>query len=311
MQYHHQPVLIQEVVKYLVPDSDGTYVDGTVGLGGHSLAIGKSLAKNGRLICLDRDPDAVRLSKKRLAFLGEAACVIKANFSDLDKVLEDLSLARIDGVLLDIGMSSYQLEKSGRGFSFLRDEPLDMRMDPGDTLTARNLVNNLSLKELEGILRGYGEEKRAKLIARAIVTARRKAPIEASFQLGALIESLFPPSHRFKARHPATKTFQALRIAVNRELQNLKTFLDKIPLMIARGGRLVILSYHSLEDRLVKQTMSEWEKECTCPPDIPVCVCGKVPVFRRLIKKGIKPDREEIERNPRARSAVMRIAERI
>lgn len=311
MQYHHQPVLIQEVVKYLVPDSDGTYVDGTVGLGGHSLAIGKSLAKNGRLICLDRDPDAVRLSKKRLAFLGEAVCVIKANFSDLDKVLEDLSLARIDGVLLDIGMSSYQLEKSGRGFSFLRDEPLDMRMDPGDTLTARNLVNNLSLKELEGILRGYGEEKRAKLIARAIVTARRKAPIEASFQLGALVESLFPPSRRFKARHPATKTFQALRIAVNRELQNLKTFLDKIPLMISRGGRLVILSYHSLEDRLVKQTMSEWEKECTCPSDIPVCVCGKVPVFRRLIKKGIKPGREEIERNPRARSAVMRVAERI
>jgi len=311
VEYPHQPVLVHTVVKCMVSVPGGTYVDGTVGLGGHSLAIGKSLTKKGRLICLDRDPEAISISKKRLAFLGDAVCVIKANFSDLDKVLKDLEIERIDGVFLDIGMSSYQIEQSGRGFSFQREEPLDMRMDPSGEMTAGNLVNNLPLEELEGILRNYGEEKRAKLIARAIVRGRRKKPIETSFQLGALIKSVFPPSHRFKARHPATKTFQALRIAVNKELQNLDTFLDKIPLIISKGGKLVIISYHSLEDRQVKHAMFNWEKGCTCPPDLPICVCGKVPLFRRLVKKGLKPSRQEIEKNPRARSAVMRVAERI
>jgi 16S rRNA (cytosine1402-N4)-methyltransferase len=311
LEYPHKPVLVHEVVKYLVPVPNGTYVDGTVGTGGHSLAIGKSLAGNGRLICLDRDPDAVSLSRKRLAFLGDSASFIRASYADLDKVLEGLELDKVDGVLLDLGLSSYQLEKSGRGFSFSRDEPLDMRMDPDDELTAHHFVNNLSLGDLERLLRDYGEEKRAKLIARAIVRTRTKKPIETSFQLAGVIKSAFPPSRRFSARHPATRAFQALRIAVNKELQNIEIFLDKIPFLMAKGGRLVILAYHSLEDRLVKQAIINWARECTCPPDFPRCVCGKVPLFRRPFKKGIKPSQREIDKNPRARSAVLRAAERI
>jgi len=266
LEYPHQPVLIHEVVKHLVSIPEGTYVDGTVGTGGHSQAIGKRLSGKGRLVCLDMDPDAVSTSKKRLSFLGDSVRIMKANYADMDKVLADLGYKAIDGVLLDLGMSSYQLEKSGRGFSFSRDEPLDMRMDPENELTALHLVNNLEPRDL---------------------------------------------SRGSWARHPATRTFQALRIAVNRELQNLETLLNKIPLIMAKGGRLVVLSYHSLEDRLVKQTMVNWEKPCTCPPGFPHCVCGKVPLFRRLFKKGIKPSITEIKNNPRARSAILRVAERI
>jgi 16S rRNA (cytosine1402-N4)-methyltransferase len=314
LEYPHQPVLVHEVVKYLVSRKDGTYVDGTVGSGGHSVAIGKRLSGSGkgRLICLDRDPEAVRLSEKRLAFLGNNVCVKKANFADLDNVLKILEIREVQGVLLDLGMSSFQIEKSGRGFSFSRNEPLDMRMDPDETLTAGYIVNNLSSKEIERILRDFGEERRAKLIARAIVSERSRKPIDTSSRLAALTKSVFPPpSRRSKAQHPATRTFQALRIAVNRELENLEVFLKKIPLLMAKGGRLVVLSYHSLEDRPVKQAMFDWEKGCTCPPDFPKCVCGKTQLFKRLIKKGIKPSQEEIEDNPRARSARLRAAERI
>ena len=311
MEYPHQPVLVHEVLKYLFHVPDGIYVDGTVGTAGHSLAIGKRLTGKGRLICLDRDPDAVSLSRKRLAFLGDSVKVIKASYTDLDKLIKDLGFDALDGVLLDLGMSSHQLEKSGRGFSFSRDEALDMRMDPDDELTAHHLVNNLSPRDLENILRNYGEEKRAKLIARAIVQARAKTPIETSFQLAGAIKSASPAHYRFRAKHPATRAFQALRIAVNRELQNIDTFLNMIPSLMAKGGRLVILSYHSLEDRRVKQAMMNWEKNCTCPPDLPRCACGKTAIFRRLFKKGVKPSPTEIEKNPRARSAILRAAERI
>ena len=311
MEYFHQPVLVHDVVKYLVPDPDGIYVDGTCGTGGHSLAIGGSLRGKGRLICLDKDPEAVRISKRRLASLGDRVCVIKASYADLDLVLKDLRVKAVNGVLLDLGMSSYQLERSGRGFGFSRNETLDMRMDPDETLTAHHLVNTLSAEELERLLRDYGEEKRAKQISRAIVRARRNNPIETSFQLAALTRSAIPLSHRPKAKHPATRTFQALRIAVNRELTNIEDFINKVPLVMAKGGRLVILSYHSLEDRIVKQAMSHWEKGCRCPPDLPDCACGKVPIFRVLIKKGLKPSPAEIEKNPRARSARLRAAERI
>ena len=311
MEYFHQPVLVHDVIKYLAPIPDGIYVDGTSGTGGHSLAIGRRLRGKGRLICLDKDPEAVSISKRRLAPLGDRACVIKASYADLDLVLEDLGVKAVDGVLLDLGISSHQLERSGRGFSFSRNETLDMRMDPDDPLTAHYLVNNLSSKELESILRDYGEEKRAKRISRAIVSARRKKPIETASQLAALARSAFPPSYRSKARHPATRTFQALRIAVNRELENIEVFINKIPLIMAKGGRLVILSYHSLEDRIVKQAMAGWEKGCRCPPDLPECACGSVPLFRVLFKKGLQPSPEEIEENPRARSARLRAAERI
>lgn len=286
-------------------------MDGTVGTGGHSEAVGKRLSRKGKLICLDRDPDAVGTSKKRLAFLGDRVRVVKASYVALNEVLADQECDVVNGVFLDLGISSNQLEISGRGFSFTRNEPLDMRMDPDEELTASQLVNNASPGDLVKILKDYGEEKRAKSIVRAISNARRKSSIVTSSQLAALVMSAFPQVHRTKRRHPATRTFQALRIAVNKELQNLQTFLDNIPLMIAIGGRLVIISYHSLEDRLVKLAMANWENPCTCPPEFLHCVCGKVPLFRRLFKKGIKPTTAEIERNPRARSAILRAAERV
>lgn len=311
MEYLHAPVLLIEAVKHLVHDSEGVYVDGTTGTGGHSTAILERLTGRGRLICLDRDPGAVSLSKKRLATSGDRICLINANFADLDEVFKDLGIRRVEGVLLDLGMSSYQLEKSGRGFSFSRGEPLDMRMNPENDLVASHLVNDIPPKDLEHILINYGEERNAKSIVRAIVRERSKRPIETSSQLAGLIDAVSPRSRRYRARHPATRTFQALRIAVNKELQNLDTFLEKIPSLMGLNGRLVVLSYHSLEDRRVKRRMIQWEKPCSCPPDFPHCVCGKVPLFRRLFKKGLKPSQEEIEKNPRARSAIMRAAERV
>jgi len=311
LEYLHQPVLVRHVVTYLVHRADGIYVDGTVGTGGHSLAIAKNLRGKGRLICLDKDTEAVGLARKRLAFPGERVLVVKANYADLDKVLEDREIKAVDGVLLDLGMSSHQLESSGRGFSFSKDEHLDMRMDPDDVSTAHHLVNSLSQRELETLLKDFGEERMRRPIARAIVRARTGRPIETSKELAALIKSVIFPSRSTRARHPATRTFQALRIAVNRELQNLETFLNKIPLLLAKRGRLVAISYHSLEDRLVKRAMSEWERPCTCPPDFPQCVCGKVRLFKRLFKGCVKPDRNEIGENPRSRSARLRAAERV
>jgi len=310
LAYAHTPVLVKEVVRHLVHLPEGTYVDGTAGPGGHSEAILKRLAGGGRLICVDRDPDAVNLCRKRLADFNNV-CVIRANFAELDEVVTGLSLERVEGVLLDLGMSSYQLEKSGRGFSFSREEPLDMRMNPENKLTAGHLVNDLPARDIEELLREYGEEKKARSIASAIVRAREKRPIETASRLAAVIDSAYPTSRRQRFRHPATRTFQALRIAVNTELQNLDTFLDKIPSLLATGGRLVVISYHSLEDRRVKQAMRGWEQTCSCPPDFPRCVCGKVPLFRRLFKKALRPGHEELENNPRARSAVMRAAERV
>lgn len=311
MVYPHQPVLVHEAVDALVQDPGGIYVDGTSGSGGHSVAIARRLAPAGQLICLDKDPEAVRLSEKRPAGQEAQVFFVQANFADLDQVLKGLDIGKVNGVLLDLGMSAYQLEQSGKGFSFSRSEPLDMRMDPDTTQTAADLVNRLSKTEIERILRDYGEEKRAKSIARAIIRTRAEAPVEKSSHLAALIEAVYPKSHRKRAIHPATRTFQALRIAVNRELENLDIFLEKIPALLAGPGRLVVLSYHSLEDRRVKQTMVQWEKECTCPPDFPVCVCGKTPLFRRPFKKGMKAGTKEVRKNPRARSAIMRVAERI
>jgi 16S rRNA (cytosine1402-N4)-methyltransferase len=309
--YPHRPVLVHEVVKYLVTVPEGVFVDGTVGNGGHSLALGKVLLGKGCLICLDRDPDAVALSKQRLAFLDDRVRVIRASYAALDEVIREEGFEKVDGVLLDLGMSSHQLDESGRGFSFLRDEPLDMRMDPGDEVTARSLVNNMSGRDLENILKKYGEERRAKSIVRAIVNTRREKPIKTSLELAELIKKISPPSRLSKGKHPATRTFQALRIAVNKEIQNIEVFLSKIPFLLAKGGRLVTLSYHSLEDRCIKKAMFEWEKGCICPPDFPRCVCGKVPLFKRLFKRPLRPGQKEIDENPRARSAVMRAAERV
>jgi len=311
MKYPHRPVLVDEVLRILLTDAEGTYVDGTVGSGGHSEALAKRLGPNGRLICLDRDAEAVRLSKERLAAFGERVTVLKGNFSDLRTILENLGQEKVDGILLDLGLSTFQLDRSGRGFSFSRDEALDMRMDQDERVTAGDLVNTLPLKELETILRKYGEERRAKRIAALVGKERGSGGIRSSLQLAHLVESAVPRSNRPGAKNPATRTFQAIRIAVNRELENLDGFLEDAPSLIRKEGRVAILSYHSLEDRMVKQTMARWEKGCTCPRELPRCACGKNPLFRRLHKKGIKPTDEEIAQNPRSRSAVLRAAERV
>ena len=304
------PVLLQEAVQYINLKPKGVYVDGTVGSGGHSLEILRHLPETSHLICLDRDPDAVLISKKRLS-ADHRVRLIRANFADLDNVIRELGISSIDGILLDLGMSSYQIEKSGRGFSFSREEPLDMRMNPDYKATGDHLINTLSAEALQTLLREYGEERKAKAIAKAIAREREKEPIRTADRLAEIIEAVVPHSYGPRRRHPATKTFQALRIAVNKELENLETFLDKIPFLTAEGGRLVIISYHSLEDRRVKKTMVKWEQTCTCPPDFPVCACDKVPLFKRLFKRGIKATPEEIDQNPRSRSAIMRVAERI
>jgi 16S rRNA (cytosine1402-N4)-methyltransferase len=311
LEYPHRPVLVQEVLEDLLTDPEGTYVDGTVGSGGHSEEIGRRIEGRGRLLCLDRDAEAIRISKQRLSFLGERVRFAKASYGSADQVLRDLGWGKAHGILLDLGMSGFQLEHSGRGFSFHRDEPLDMRMDPEAGATAGELIHHLSEKELEDILRQYGEERRARAIARRIGQERKTTPILSSLHLARLVESVVPRPRRAGAKHPATRTFQALRIAVNKELEHLASFLDKSPALLAESGRLVVLSYHSLEDRRVKQAMMGWEKGCQCPPDLPQCACGKEPLFRRLHKKGIRPGPGEIEENPRARSAVLRAAERI
>jgi 16S rRNA (cytosine1402-N4)-methyltransferase len=311
LEYPHQPVMVNEVITCLLTVQSGIYVDGTAGSGGHSEAIARKISGEGRLICVDRDSEAIRFSSERLGCLGERITFIKANFADLDMALGDLGIGMATGILLDLGMSSYQLEQSGRGFSFNRDEALDMRMDVSDAITAQELINTLPAAELERILRDYGEEKRAVSISKKIERERMKAPIKTSLQLANLVRSVIPPSRHPGIKDPATRTFQALRIATNRELENLRMFLDKAPSLIKRGGRVVFLTYHSLEDRLVKQAMADWEKGCICPPDLPECSCNKMPLFRRINKKGIKPAKVEIQDNPRARSAILRAAERI
>lgn len=311
MDYPHEPVLLQEVTRALSIVPEGIYVDCTVGSGGHSEAIARELGADGKLVCLDRDPDAVDIAVKRLAFLGQRLTIAQGSFADLRDFLLERGIEKVHGVLLDLGMSSYQLEKSGRGFSFSRKEPLDMRMDPDLPQTASDLVNKGSRQELAAILRKFGEEKRAGLIAKKIVQAREDNLIRTSLELAELVRSVFPVSRGKRMRHPATKTFQALRIAVNHELEQLVSFLEQLPALLLQGGRIVIISYHSLEDRIVKRQMEKWEHPCTCPPDFPRCVCGNKPVFERVTKRPIRPDTREIARNPRARSAVMRVAERL
>ena len=313
MEYPHKPVMVNEVVKLLVTRSDGVYVDGTTGSGGHSTAILKKLDEKGRLICLDRDPDAIEITRKRLDAGGykDKYKIIKENFADMDIALKKTGTDRVDGILLDLGMSSYQLDRSGRGFSFNRDEPLDMRMDNESGKNAMQLLNELSAQEIETVLKKYGEEKLAKRIARSIVRERSKSPISSSGRFADIVRSHYPASQRNRRKDPATRAFQALRILTNNEMENLSVILEKAPELLNKGGRILFLTYHSLEDRLVKRAMADWENACTCPPDLPLCVCNKKQRFKRLNKKGLLPQQEEIAANPRARSARLRGAERI
>ncbi len=303
---YHVPVLAGRAVELLVHDPGGTYVDGTLGGGGHARLILERLSPGGRLVAVDRDPEA--LESCRALARDPRVTLAHGDFGELPRVLAAHGVGPVDGVLLDLGVSSRQVDEGRRGFSFVRDGPLDMRMDPTRGPDAAELVNTLDERELERILRAYGEEHRARRVARAIVAARRRGPIETTGQLARIVERALG---RRGGRHPATRTFQALRIAVNRELEALEGFLRALPGILAPGGRVVVISYHSLEDRRVKHAFREAEPRCRCPREAPRCTCGTPGWLRVLTRKVVKPDRGEIERNPRARSARLRAAERL
>lgn len=299
----HIPVLLQAVLSFLQVRPGGVYIDGTVGGGGHATAILEASAPDGRLLGIDRDPAALEVARERLAPYGARGILRHGSFAELSRLAEDFTPA--DGVLLDLGLSSLQLADPERGFSFSQDGPLDMRFDPTEGgLTAADLVNTLSLKELTDVLYRYGEEKQARRIAAAIVAAR---PIYRTSELAELIERTVGRRERI---HPATRTFQALRIAVNRELEMLEAALPQALDLLRLGGRLVIISFHSLEDRIVKQFLHRESRDCICPPEVPICVCDHRARVRVLTPKPIRPDAAEVEVNPRARSARLRSAER-
>lgn len=308
MEFYHKPVLFDETIESLDIRPDGIYIDGTAGGGGHSLAIAKRLT-TGKLLAIDQDPDAVRAAGNRLKDYP-CATVYHTNFSHMEEAARKFGMVPVDGVLLDIGVSSFQLDNPDRGFSYHSDAPLDMRMSR-EGISARDLVNSLSERELEEILRRYGEESNARRIAAGIVEAREEAPIETTLQLADIVRNSVPAAVRRKPGHPARKTFQALRIRVNGELDRLSEGLDAAFSILKPGGRLAVITFHSLEDRMVKKRMAEWCTGCTCPPDFPVCVCGKKPKAELIYKKGLSPAEQELEENPRSRSARLRVCRKL
>ena len=303
-------VLLQEAVDALNIRPDGIYLDGTLGGAGHSREIVRRLT-TGRLICVDRDPMALEAAKDRLAPWYEHVALIHGNFSDLDGILDRLQIPAVDGMLFDLGVSSPQLDEAGRGFSYMADAPLDMRMDPGDRVTAREIVNDWPQDELRRILYAYGEERYAPQIAAAIVRRRAEQPIETTLELVDVIRSGMPAKALREKQHPAKRSFQAIRIAVNDELSAVDRMMQAAPERLRPGGRLAVITFHSLEDRIVKAAMAQAAKGCTCPPEFPVCVCGKKPQIRLVTHKPILASEEELEQNPRARSAKLRVAEKL
>lgn len=311
MPFRHISVMPREVEQFLDCRPGKIYVDGTLGGAGHAEDICRKILPNGLLIGTDQDADAIENAKSRLKPYASAVKLFQRNFADLPELLSHLNIPAVDGILLDLGLSLHQIENSGRGFSFQRDEPLDMRMNADAGQPASQLVNTQSERQLADLFRKYGEERRAKSIARAIIRKRKQQPILTSRQLANIIIAATPQKRGAKHRiHPATRVFQALRIAVNRELEKLEAFLDVVFDCLNPLGRLCIISFHSLEDRMVKRRFQELEKGCTCPPDFPVCTCGKKPLVRSLHRKVIRPSAEEIQRNPMARSAKLRAAEK-
>lgn len=306
MEFKHLPVLLDECIEGLNIKPDGIYVDGTAGGGGHSLEIAKKLV-TGRLISVDRDPDAIKAAGERL--FGYNAKLVNSNYCEIDRIARELDITGIDGMLLDLGVSSYQLDNRERGFSYHDDAPLDMRMSR-EGLSAKDVVNTYSYEELCRILWEYGEEKYFKNIASNIVKLREPKPIESTAELAEIIKASVPQKVR-REKNPCRKTFQAIRIEVNNELGSLSEALDKAFELLNVGGRLVIITFHSLEDRLVKQRFASFCQGCTCPPEFPVCVCGKTPRAKLITKKPIEPSDEEQRINPRSRSAKLRILEKI
>lgn len=311
MEFTHAPVMPEEMLEGLGCAPGGIYVDGTLGGGGHALEILKAISPNGRLIGIDRDDEALKAASKTLEPFGNRVTLVKENYRDIKKVLKDLGIDKVDGILLDLGVSSYQLDSPERGFSFRFEARLDMRMDTSQGITAFDIVNTYGADELEKIFKDYGEERDARRIARAIDRARSTRPVETTGDLVRIILATIPKRFQPRQIHPATRVFQALRIAVNDELGSLEQGLRDGVDVLGSGGRMVVISFHSLEDRIVKTTFRELSTGCVCPPRVAVCVCGKKPVVR-LVKRGaIKPSEEEMKKNPRARSAKLRTAEKI
>ncbi|MDD6279760.1 MAG: 16S rRNA (cytosine(1402)-N(4))-methyltransferase RsmH [Ruminococcus sp.] len=307
MEFSHIPVLLEQCIDGLGIRPDGIYVDGTAGGGGHSFHIASALGNNGRLISLDRDPDAVAAASDRLSGFGNVQ-VIHSNYSQLREVLDSLGISRVDGVLMDLGVSSFQLDEESRGFSYHSDAPLDMRMSK-EGMSAADVVNTFSAEQLSKIIFEYGEEKFARSIASNIVSERGKSPIETTLQLADIIRKSIPQKAR-RDKNPCKKTFQAIRMAVNGELDHLSKGLDEAFYSLNIGGRLAVITFHSLEDRLVKQRFAGWCRGCICPPDFPQCVCGRKPQGTLINRKPIVADKKELERNNRSRSAKLRIIER-
>lgn len=311
MEFNHVSVLLREAVDGLNIKPDGIYVDGTLGGGGHSLEIAKRLTEGGHLYGIDRDMDAIEAAGERLREYSDRFTAVHGNFYNAAEILDELGVNKIDGFLLDLGVSSHQLDEADRGFSYMQDAPLDMRMDRQSEYTAWNVVNEKSEKELNDIIYKYGEEKWAKRIAQFIVAERNIKHIDTTYELVEVIKKAVPKGARRDGPHPAKRTFQAIRIEVNGELAILDKAVDNMTLKLNEGGRMCIITFHSLEDRIIKNAMRRHENPCTCPPEFPVCVCGKKPDGKVITRKPVLPSEEELEFNPRARSAKLRIMQRI
>ncbi len=311
INFSHRSVLLDECIEGLNIDPAGIYVDGTAGGGGHSLEIVKKLTAGGRLIAIDRDDAALAAASKRLADYSDRITFVKSNFSSVKEVLLSLGIHKINGILMDLGVSSYQLDTPERGFSHNNDAPLDMRMDTTAGLDAYMVVNNYTREQLKKIIYDYGEDKFAPRIANAIVNAREIKPIETTGELVKIIKSAIPAAARDGGHHPAKRTFQAIRIEVNGELDAIEPAIDSAVDMLCEGGRICIITFHSLEDRIVKQTYQKHAEGCTCPKSFPVCVCGKTPRVKVITRKPIVPSERELEENPRSRSSKLRIAEKL
>lgn len=310
MEFKHISVLLEESVKALDIKEDGVYVDGTLGGGGHSYRILAQCPKTA-LIGIDRDPEAIEAAKKRLNEFSGRVTFVNRNFSEIKDILNELGIEFINGAVLDLGVSSYQLDNVGRGFSYMNNAPLDMRMNRSDDLSAYDVINRYSLDELTRIFFEYGEEKWSRRIADFIAREREKKPIETTFELVDIIKAAIPKKARLDGGHPAKRIFQAVRIEVNGELRILEAAIKDFIDVLAPGGRLAVITFHSLEDRIVKQTFAALAKGCTCPKEFPVCVCGKKPQIRLLTRKPIEPGKEEIENNSRSKSAKLRVAEKL
>ena len=308
-EFHHVSVLLDECIEGLNIKPDGIYVDGTLGGAGHSSQIAARLT-TGRLIGIDRDPIALKAAGERLAKFGDRVTLVHSNFCEIANVLDELGIEAVDGILLDLGVSSPQLDDGSRGFSYMVDAPLDMRMNNGDIMTAETIVNTWSYEELRRILYDYGEERYAPQIANAICKRREQKPIETTLELVDVIRSAMPAAALREKQHPAKRSFQAIRIAVNDELGSVRKVMEDAIPKLAKGGRLAIITFHSLEDRIVKNGMTDAAKGCTCPPNFPVCVCGKKPQVKIITRKPITSTDAELERNPRARSAKLRVCEK-